>query len=76
MKPGEELPFGKEQTMKRHKILYSKRGAPMVRFADSPEKADQIAGNLRRYGYSADVWELDKNGARPAHGWDASMSSF
>lgn len=61
--------------MRRYKILYSKRGAPMVRFADSPEEADQIANNLRRHGYSADVWELDKNGARSAHGWNALVAS-
>lgn len=40
----------------RYQIVYMKRGFPLTTWANSADRAHQLAEQLRRVGYSVDVW--------------------
>lgn len=50
--------------MTRYQIVYSKRGFPLVSWADDADTARKKAEDLRNAGYSVDVWAHTKDGAR------------
>lgn len=49
--------------MTRYQIVYSKRGYPLVAWADDADTAHKKADDLHRVGYSVDVWAHTKGGA-------------
>lgn len=48
----------------RYQIVYSKSGHPLVVWKNDHESALQVAWQLRKLGYTVDVWEHTKDGAR------------
>jgi len=49
--------------MVRYQIIYNKRGFPLVSWADDAGTAHKKAEDLRRVGYSVDVWAHTKDSA-------------
>lgn len=47
-----------------YQIVYMKRGFPLTTWASSAERAHQLAEQLRRVGYSVDVWQHTERGSR------------
>lgn len=47
-----------------YQIVYMKRGFPFTTWANSAERAHQLAEQLRRVGYSVDVWQRTADGSR------------
>ena len=47
-----------------YQIVYMKRGFPLTTWASSAERAHQLAEQLRRVGYSVDVWQHTEKGSR------------
>lgn len=52
--------------MARYQITYTKGNAPLVAWADTLEAAQAKADQLRRSGYTVDVWQHTTAGARKA----------
>lgn len=50
--------------MARYQIVYRKRGIPLTAWENDKATAHKFADGLRKAGYSADVWEHTKDGAR------------
>lgn len=50
--------------MIRYQIIYIKRGIPIAIWKDNADTAHKFADGLRKAGYSVDVWEHTKDGAR------------
>ena len=48
----------------RYQIVYMKRGFPLTTWANSADRAHQLAEQLRRVGYSVDVWQHTEKGSR------------
>ena len=48
----------------RYQIVYMKRGFPLTTWADDADRAQRLAAQLRRAGYSVDVWQHTDEGAR------------
>ena len=51
----------------QYKILYSKTHSsalPMVRYEDTKDAAIEIAERLKAFGYTVNVWEQTKTGAK------------
>ena len=48
----------------RYQIIYMKRGFPLTTWADDADRAQRLAAQLRRAGYSVDVWQHTDEGAR------------
>lgn len=51
----------------KYKILYSKTNSsalPMVRYEDTKDAAIEIAERLKAFGYTVNVWEVSKTGAK------------
>lgn len=51
-------------TYEDYQIVYMKRGFPLTTWASSAERAHQLAEQLRRVGYSVDVWQHTERGSR------------
>ena len=47
-----------------YQIVYMKRGFPLTTWASSAERAPRLAEQLRRVGYSVDVWQHTERGSR------------
>lgn len=50
--------------MTRYQIVYSKRSSPLFTWADDAERARKLADDLRKAGYSVDVWAHNQDGAQ------------
>lgn len=50
--------------MSRYQIVYSKRGLSLTTWKNDMESARTLANEMRKAGYSVDVWEHTKDGAR------------
>ena len=48
----------------RYQIVYCKRGFPLTIWANTADRARQLADQLRRVGYSVDVWQHTADGSR------------
>ncbi|MHA3677890.1 hypothetical protein [Faecalibacterium sp. PGM34] len=48
----------------RYQIVYCKHGFPLTTWANTADRARQLADQLRRAGYSVDVWQHTANGSR------------
>lgn len=48
----------------RYQIVYMKRGFPLTTWADDADRAQRLVAQLRRAGYSVDVWQHTDEGAR------------
>ena len=48
----------------RFQIVYMKRGFPLTTWANNADRAHQLAEQLRRAGYSVDVWRHTEDGSR------------
>lgn len=48
----------------RYQIVYCKRGLPLTTWANTADQARQLADQLRRVGYSVDVWQHTADGLR------------
>ena len=48
----------------RFQIVYMKRGFPLTTWANNADRAHQLAEQLRRAGYSVDVWRHTEEGSR------------
>ena len=50
----------------RYMIVYCKT-APAISYRDTIEGARDLAQQLKRCGYTVEIWEQDAEGARPIH---------
>ena len=48
----------------RYQIVYCKHGFPLTTWANTADRARQLADQLRRAGYSVDVWYHTADGSR------------
>lgn len=48
----------------RFQIVYMKRGFPLTTWANNADRAHQLAEQLRRAGYSVDVWQHTERGSQ------------
>lgn len=48
----------------RFQIVYMKQGFPLTTWANNADRAHQLAEQLRRAGYSVDVWQHTEEGSR------------
>lgn len=51
----------------KYKIMYSKTNSsalPMVRYEETKDAAIEIAERLKTFGYTVNVWEVSKTGAK------------